>query len=277
MTGPRLPLASRETAGLTSVPGVDARPADVAISETLSFVLESVGAPPRRLLEVGCGDGELAARLHGLGYQVVALDADAAAVRAACTRGVDARVAYWPDYHDDAPFDAVLFTRSLHHLRALSPAIERAASLLKRAGVVLVEDFAFQDANEPTVQWFQGLLRGLEAAGTFANGADCFARSILESDHPFAVWHHDHEHELNAAEAMRWTLAEHFDLIIEQECPYLYRYVIPLLSVDEAGSRVLREVLAQERAMAARQVIVSVGRRLVGRSPIVDVPRGPRS
>jgi 2-polyprenyl-3-methyl-5-hydroxy-6-metoxy-1,4-benzoquinol methylase len=251
------------------VSGVETRPADVGTSETLSFVLESVSAPPRHLLEIGCGDGELAARLHGLGYHIVALDSDAKAVRAARARGVDARVARWPDFVGGS-YDAVLFTRSLHHLRPLSPAIARAAHLLEPNGVVLVEDFAFQEANESTVVWFQGLLRGLQAAGAIEPGAECFARSVMESEEPFATWHRDHEHELHAADTMRWALAEHFDLIVEHECPYLYRYVIPLLSPNEAGCRVLREVLAQERDMAKRGVIGHVGRRLIGRSPIVD-------
>jgi SAM-dependent methyltransferase len=269
MTVPRMPTGVTHGLSVSPVLGVEARPADVGTSETLSFVLESVSPPPRRLLEIGCGDGELAARLHGLGYRIVALDSDAKAVRAAIARGVDARVARWPDF-EGGRCDAVLFTRSLHHLRPLSPAIARAAQLLEPDGVVLVEDFAFQDANESTVVWFQGLLRGLQAAGAIEPGAECFARSVMESEEPFATWHRDHEQDLHAADTMRWALAEHFDLIIEHECPYLYRYVIPLLSPNEAGCRVVREVLAQEREMAARGVIVHVGRRLIGRSPIVE-------
>jgi SAM-dependent methyltransferase len=274
MTVPRVTTAGAEARRPSPMPGIETRPADVGTSETLSFVLDSVGAPPRHLLEIGCGDGDLAARLHGLGYQIVALDSDAKAVRAARARGVDARVARWPDFEGGA-YHALLFTRSLHHLRPLAPAIARAAQLLQPDGVVLVEDFAFQDATESTVLWFQGLLRGLQAAGAIEPGAECFARAVLESEEPLATWHHDHDHDLHAADTMRWALAEHFDLIVEHECPYLYRYVIPLLSPNEAGCRVVREVLAQEREMAARGVIVHVGRRLIGRSPIVESTRAP--
>ncbi|HJR64249.1 MAG TPA: methyltransferase domain-containing protein [Gemmatimonadaceae bacterium] len=269
MSAPRIPTTSFEALPAIPLLGMETRPADVGTSETLSFVLESVSAPPRHLLEIGCGDGELAARLLGLGYQIVALDSDATAVRAARARGVDARVACWPDF-EGGTYHALLFTRSLHHLRPLSPAIARAAQLLDPDGVVLVEDFAFQETNESTVLWFQGLLRGLQAAGAIEPGAECFARSVMESEEPLATWHRDHEHELHAADTMRWALAEHFDLIVEHECPYLYRYVMPLLSPNEAGCRVAREVLAQEREMAARGVIAHVGRRLIGRSPIVE-------
>ncbi|MGH7719803.1 MAG: class I SAM-dependent methyltransferase, partial [Gemmatimonadaceae bacterium] len=120
-------------------------PSEIPVLETLSFVLDSITAPPCRLLEVGCGAGELAARLGSHGFTVVAIDSDADAVHAARDRGVDARVARWPE-HDDAPFDAVLFTRSLHHLQPLPPAVARARELLAPSGVVIVEDFAFHDA-----------------------------------------------------------------------------------------------------------------------------------
>ena len=48
---------------------------------------------PRRVLEVGCGPGELAARIKDeLGAEVVAVDISPRMVELACGRGVDARV-----------------------------------------------------------------------------------------------------------------------------------------------------------------------------------------
>ena len=47
---------------------------------------------PKRVLEVGCGRGELAARLVGHGVDVVALDRSEEMVAIARGRGVDARV-----------------------------------------------------------------------------------------------------------------------------------------------------------------------------------------
>ncbi len=90
-------------------------PAEVATRETLHFVRAHLSGGAQHLLEVGCGNGALAAALQADGHTLVALDADAEAVAEARRRGVDARHAAWPDF-ENAPFDAVLFTRSLHHL-----------------------------------------------------------------------------------------------------------------------------------------------------------------
>src|SRR5215211_100005 len=42
-----------------------------------AFVLSHLPPPPRRILEVGCGRGDLALALSGVGYDVVAVDPDA--------------------------------------------------------------------------------------------------------------------------------------------------------------------------------------------------------
>ena len=41
------------------------------------FVLDQVGLPPDRVLEVGCGEGELAHALARAGYSVTAIDPQA--------------------------------------------------------------------------------------------------------------------------------------------------------------------------------------------------------
>jgi 2-polyprenyl-3-methyl-5-hydroxy-6-metoxy-1,4-benzoquinol methylase len=93
-------------------------PSEVALRETLTFVQQHLLSDSGRLLEVGCGSGELAARLHQEGHHVIALDSDAAVIEQARQLGIDARVAVWPDF-EEASFDAILFTRSLHHITDL--------------------------------------------------------------------------------------------------------------------------------------------------------------
>jgi 2-polyprenyl-3-methyl-5-hydroxy-6-metoxy-1,4-benzoquinol methylase len=72
---------------------------------SLAFVREALPDRARRLLEVGCGDGALAAMLAADGFEVVAIDAAEDAVARARARGVDARLAEWPQF-DAAGFDA---------------------------------------------------------------------------------------------------------------------------------------------------------------------------
>lgn len=58
-------------------------------------VAEMAGSPvggARRLLDVGCGTGRLAARLDAAGWEVTAMDADPSMVRHVAARGAAARV-----------------------------------------------------------------------------------------------------------------------------------------------------------------------------------------
>jgi 2-polyprenyl-3-methyl-5-hydroxy-6-metoxy-1,4-benzoquinol methylase len=66
-------------------------PREVALRETLTFVQQHL-PDSRHLLEVGCGSGELAARLHQQGHHIIALDSDAAVIEQARQLGIDARV-----------------------------------------------------------------------------------------------------------------------------------------------------------------------------------------
>src|SRR5882724_11987615 len=106
------------------------RPIDVVTNETLQFVLRSIPSRNSRVLEVGCGNGDLAYELANLGHEVVAIDSSREQVTEAGRRGVDARVADFLDFKEDL-FDVILFTRSLHHIQPLRPALARAHTLIK--------------------------------------------------------------------------------------------------------------------------------------------------
>lgn len=85
---------------------------------------------PRRVLEVGCGPGELAARLQAeLAAEVVAIDVSPRMVELARGRGVDARVADVQELpFGDAEFDCALAAWMLYHV----PDLERGLSELQR-------------------------------------------------------------------------------------------------------------------------------------------------
>src|SRR6267378_1193249 len=131
---------------------------------TYDFIKRFLPSEYRRILEVGCGTGELAACLWNDGYSVVAIDSGSDSVAAARRLRVDAHIATWPNFAD-RQFDAILFTRSLHHIHPLAESIKHAAGSLVGAGFIIVEDFAYESADEKTLHWFVSALRVLEATG----------------------------------------------------------------------------------------------------------------
>jgi SAM-dependent methyltransferase len=103
---------------------------------TSDFIKRSLPTGARCILEVGCGSGELAASLLQTGLAVVAIDTDGDFVGAARRLGVDARVATWPDF-EEGQFDAILFTRSLHHIHPLEKAVRQALAIWSKADELL--------------------------------------------------------------------------------------------------------------------------------------------
>lgn len=239
------------------------RPADVPTQETLAFVLRSLLPGRLRLLEVGCGRGELAARLRGIGHEVVAIDSSAESVEAARRLGVDARAADFPAF-DERPFDAVLFTRSLHHIRPLRAAVARAHELLKPRGLLLIEDFAFTDVGEHTADWFHRLLALLDACGALLPAEGSFGRRLLDGGGDLSLWC-GHAHEISPAGEMLSAVSERFELAVHETTPYLYRYVASMVTDDGQGALVVSRVLELEKALGEADDRHLIGRRFVAR------------
>jgi SAM-dependent methyltransferase len=70
--------------------------------------------PGERILDLGCGDGALTARLAATGAVVVGVDGSPDMVRAAQARGLDAHVADGQALAFEAEFDAVFSNAALH-------------------------------------------------------------------------------------------------------------------------------------------------------------------
>jgi SAM-dependent methyltransferase len=71
-----------------------------------------------RVLDLGCGDGVLTAKLAELGCAVVGVDAGPDMVRSARARGVDARLADGHSLAFEREFDAVFSNAALHWMSA---------------------------------------------------------------------------------------------------------------------------------------------------------------
>jgi len=236
---------------------------DVPTSQTLAFVLRSLPLEHVRILEVGCGAGKLANSLRDLGHELVAVDSSLESVEAARQLGVNAKLADFPNFEDE-PFDVVLFTRSLHHIHPLDTTIEQTCRLLKPAGLLIAEDFAFSDVLEYTAVWFHRLLELLEACGVLLPAEDSFGRRLLKGRGGFSLWHED-EHETSSDHKMLCAVVARLDLIKHESAPYLYRYISEMVPHDHQGEIVVSRVLALEEAAGLIDSRHLIGRRFVAR------------
>ncbi|MEW6730474.1 MAG: class I SAM-dependent methyltransferase [Acidobacteriota bacterium] len=240
------------------------RPIDLPTHETCLFILQQLASQQARILEVGSGNGELALQLQSLGHEVVAIDSSIEAVQQAKQLGVDARVAQWPDFEENN-FDLILFTRSLHHIHPISKAVEQANRLLKPDGLVIMEDFAFNEVSPATVEWFYGILSLLDSCDRLLLEEDSFGKQLLLGEGSLEIWHHNHDHDLHPAPVMLTALEDQFESILQTTAPYLYRYLYPLLTENEMGYRIIARVLDLEKRMANAGLVSLIGRRFVGR------------
>jgi SAM-dependent methyltransferase len=100
-----------------------------------------------RVLEVGCGDGFLAARLARRVPEVVAVDIDGPVLQRALQRFPDAPVRW---RHGDildlagelGTFDAVVSNATLHHLPDVGVALRRLAEYVRPGGTLAIVSFA---------------------------------------------------------------------------------------------------------------------------------------
>jgi 2-polyprenyl-3-methyl-5-hydroxy-6-metoxy-1,4-benzoquinol methylase len=113
----------------------------------LAFVIGQLPPRPVRVLEVGCGQGELAQGLDAAGYDVLAIDPVA-------PEGPIFRRVTLEELDDAEPFAAVVACRSLHHVDDLSAAIGRIATLLEPRGLLILDEFGWDLLDRRTAEWY---------------------------------------------------------------------------------------------------------------------------
>ncbi len=107
-----------------------------------AFLLEHVGTDDGRVLDVGCGEGRLAAELARAGFRVVAVDVAAEPLRRARQRNADLDLRLvpiegsWP--LPDASFDVVWAGETIEHVADTAGWLSEVRRVLRPAGTLLL-------------------------------------------------------------------------------------------------------------------------------------------
>jgi SAM-dependent methyltransferase len=247
------------------------RPLELETDEVLAFVRKHLNARPSRILEVGCGTGALALRLSALGHTVTAIDVSEEAVADARAAGVKALVADFRTLEAE-PFDAILFTRSLHHIDPLEAAVVRAQRLLVPGGVLLADEFAWDEVDRATAAWLYDAQALLEAGGVLRS-EEAEAHRHRQHHHPgeppadpLERWQHGHGHEppLHFGWSMVKAISTRFAVASAEPGPYLYRYLFGIVD-DERGRAVFTAMRELEVLRIAQGLLKPAGLRIVAR------------
>jgi ubiquinone/menaquinone biosynthesis C-methylase UbiE len=110
------------------------------------FVLGQVGPPPAQVLEIGCGEGELAHALVRAGHSVTVIDPRA-------PEGPIFRPVGIEEFTEPGPFDYVVASLSLHHIENLEGALDKIADVLRTGGNLVVVEFAWDRIDDATAEW----------------------------------------------------------------------------------------------------------------------------
>jgi len=196
-------------------------------TDLLAFVRAALPAPPSHLLEIGAGQGELAATLDAAGYQVTAIDP-------AAEDESHVQRATLLDVHGN--FDAALAVVALHHVEPLEASCAHLAGLLAPAGRLVVDEFDVTCLDERAAAWWLAQRRALGAEEE--NDPLGLVAGIREHVHPLR--------------AIRDGLTPYFALGEPVPGPYLHRWNL------EPG---LRD--AEEHLIATGQ-LPATGARLIG-------------
>lgn len=114
--------------------------------------------PPGRLLDVGCGVGDLAALFARRGWSAAGIEPSAQAAEHARANGVEAVTGTLADAPwDEGEFDAILFNHSLEHIDDPAGAVAEATRLLRPGGLlaIAVPNFGSWHRRLFGSAWFQ--------------------------------------------------------------------------------------------------------------------------
>ena len=135
----------------------------------LAYVRAALPPAGARVLEVGAGDGTLAAALRESGYEVRAIDpAGGPGVEAVALAELEAAA---------EEFDAAVAVLSLHHVEPLAASCARLAEVLRPGARLVVDELDADRVDARAAAWW--LARRAAAVGAHPAGEEAHAHAAL--------------------------------------------------------------------------------------------------
>jgi len=185
---------------------------------TEAWIKSQLPPPPARVLEIGCGDGRLARALKRGGYDVVAVDPRA-------PKGLIFRQCRIEDLDEVRRFDVAVAGLALHHVGSLGVVLDKIRGLVRARGRFVVYEFAWDQFDRKTAEWFWIRRRGLSPKLRRHLGGRTPAVSLKRWRRTFG--------DLHTYPQMRRALERRFATRFFAWTPYLHEYPLGISSESQ--------------------------------------------
>ena len=229
------------------------------LHEFLRSALDGIDGP---IAEIGAGDGVIAQRLRDDGFDVVAIDANAETAAAATEQGRSVEHCDWLtwDGAGNAPFAALLFTRSLHHIEPLDDAVEQMVRLAP-GGLLIADEFGYELVDAAGAQFLMDSWAMTAAAGMRDDEYSAVPDTLAAWQERMTV-----EHEVTSSERLLEAIGRVAQ--VEQIIYGNFMAQLAIWRVDPTHPRAaeVRDLLIEtEAARSDAGLLAKAGIRLTGR------------
>jgi SAM-dependent methyltransferase len=195
------------------------------------FVRSRLPSPPASVLELGCGSaGGFVRALRESGYDAAGIDPNAPAASGFHRIGFE-------QFEPEQPVDAVVASRSLHHVADIGEMVRHIAAVLRPGGTLVVAEWAWEQFDADTAEWcFSRADGSREAAepGWLMRRRDGWRVSGRPWDAYFADWATGHE--LVRAERILAEFDVHFEPVVCTYGPYFFADLAGVSDGDEQAA-----------------------------------------
>lgn len=140
--------------------------------------------------------------------------------------------------------------------------------MLKPAGKILVEDFAFDGIGQAEIDWLLKMARSPTGRALNTPVSGEFVTNLMNSDDAANTGRNDHDSELHSVSEMTMAIESCLVFRDVRRAPYLYRYLIPVLPNTSVAAAFVQSAYLEEMRLGATGAIALIGHRIVATIPM---------